>query len=46
MRWEAVIFGPNDTPFEDGIFKLSLEFTEEYPNKPPIVKFVSKMVFL
>lgn len=26
-----------------GIFKLSVEFTEEYPNKPPTVRFVSKM---
>lgn len=43
MIWEAVIFGPQDTPFEDGTFKLSLEFTEEYPNRPPSVKFVSKM---
>ncbi|KAI1725538.1 ubiquitin-conjugating enzyme domain-containing protein [Ditylenchus destructor] len=43
MVWEAVIFGPQDTPFEDGTFKLSLEFSEEYPNKPPSVKFVSKM---
>uniref|UniRef100_A0A915NVY9 E2 ubiquitin-conjugating enzyme n=2 Tax=Meloidogyne TaxID=189290 RepID=A0A915NVY9_9BILA len=43
MHWEAVIFGPQDTPFEDGTFKLSLEFSEEYPNKPPHVKFVSKM---
>lgn len=34
---------PHDTPFEDGTFKLTLEFTEEYPNKPPTVKFVSKM---
>ncbi|CAD5219056.1 unnamed protein product [Bursaphelenchus okinawaensis] len=43
MVWEAIIFGPQDTPFEDGTFKLSLEFTEEYPNKPPSVKFLSKM---
>ncbi|MFH4974480.1 hypothetical protein AB6A40_001189 [Gnathostoma spinigerum] len=43
MVWEAIIFGPQDTPFEDGTFKLTLEFTEEYPNKPPIVRFVSKM---
>ncbi|KAK3862455.1 ubiquitin-conjugating enzyme E2 A isoform X1 [Homarus americanus] len=43
MIWNAVIFGPHDTPFEDGTFKLTLEFTEEYPNKPPTVKFVSKM---
>ena len=27
----------------DGTFKLTLEFSEEYPNKPPVVKFLSKM---
>ncbi|KAF9954461.1 Ubiquitin-conjugating enzyme E2 2, partial [Modicella reniformis] len=32
-----------DTPFEDGTFKLLLQFDETYPNKPPTVKFVSKM---
>jgi hypothetical protein len=26
-----------------GIFNLILEFTEDYPNKPPNVKFVTKM---
>jgi len=34
---------PHDTPFEDGTFKLTISFTEEYPNKPPTVRFVSKM---
>lgn len=43
MHWNAVIFGPQDTPFEDGTFKLTMEFNEEYPNKPPSVRFVSKM---
>ncbi|KAK0398900.1 hypothetical protein QR680_002805 [Steinernema hermaphroditum] len=43
LLWHAVIFGPQDTPFEDGTFKMTLEFSEEYPNKPPTVKFVSKM---
>jgi len=43
MLWNAVIFGPHDTPFEDGTFKLTISFTEEYPNKPPTVRFVSKM---
>ena len=38
-----ISFRPHDTPFEDGTFKLTLEFTEEYPNKPPTVRFVSKM---
>lgn len=43
MIWNAVIFGPADTPFEDGTFRLLLHFEEAYPNKPPQVKFVSKM---
>uniref|UniRef100_H2ZE32 E2 ubiquitin-conjugating enzyme n=1 Tax=Ciona savignyi TaxID=51511 RepID=H2ZE32_CIOSA len=43
MVWNALIFGPENTPFEDGTFKLKIEFTEEYPNKPPSVKFVSTM---
>uniref|UniRef100_A0A3B3SVR8 E2 ubiquitin-conjugating enzyme n=1 Tax=Paramormyrops kingsleyae TaxID=1676925 RepID=A0A3B3SVR8_9TELE len=30
-------------PFWIGTFKLTIEFTEEYPNKPPTVRFVSKM---
>lgn len=40
MIWNAVIFGPHDTPFEDGTFKLTIEFTEEYPNKPPTVRLL------
>ena len=26
-----------------GTFRLSLEFSEEYPNKPPVVKWISHM---
>jgi ubiquitin-conjugating enzyme E2 A len=39
----AVIIGPGDTPFEDGTFRLVMHFEETYPNKPPGVKFVSRM---
>ena len=41
--WEAIIFGPEDTIWEGGIFMLTLEFSEDYPNKPPKVKFTTKM---
>ncbi|TPX48304.1 hypothetical protein SeMB42_g02663 [Synchytrium endobioticum] len=43
LLWNAVIFGPEETPFEDGTFKLILQFDESYPTKPPHVKFISRM---
>jgi ubiquitin-conjugating enzyme E2 A len=39
LIWNAEIKGPSETPYENGIFKLNLRFTEEYPIKPPSVKF-------
>ena len=43
FEWEAVLFGPSDTIWEGGMFTLILEFSDEYPNKPPKVKFTTKM---
>jgi ubiquitin-conjugating enzyme E2 A len=43
FTWIAVILGPEDTPYEDGTFSLVLLFDETYPQKPPKIKFISKM---
>mmetsp|Transcript_14752 Transcript_14752/g.20598 ORF Transcript_14752/g.20598 Transcript_14752/m.20598 type:complete len:160 (-) Transcript_14752:53-532(-) len=43
MKWQAVIFGPEETIWEGGTFKLSMDFLDEYPNKPPKVVFLNKM---
>jgi len=43
MLWEAVIFGPEETQWEGGCFKLTVKFPEDFPNKPPSVIFTSKM---
>ena len=41
LIWEAVIFGADETIWEGGCFNLILEFNEEYPTKPPNVKFIT-----
>ena len=43
FRWLVVIFGTEGSMFEDGIFKLAMNFCHDYPYKPPQVKFLTKM---
>ena len=43
MICEAIIFGPDDTEWESGVFKLMLEFKETFPQEPPKVHFLTKM---
>jgi ubiquitin-conjugating enzyme E2 A len=43
FQWQAVMFGPEDTAWEGGTFNLLIDFTEEYPNTPPTVRFVTKI---
>lgn len=42
-KWEAIIIGPKDTPYEGGIFKLSTTYTHRYPFKAPKVRFITKI---
>jgi hypothetical protein len=43
FEWEAVVFGPKDSIWEDARFRVSLTFSEEYPNQAPVVQFVSRV---
>lgn len=37
FEWEALIKGPEDTPYEGGIFRAKLSFPRDYPLNPPKV---------
>lgn len=44
LTWNATILGPDESPWEGGIYTLSLHFSEqEYPSKPPKIRFLSEM---
>ena len=43
LKWSAIIFGPDDTEWEGGVFKLKMVFSDQYPNKPPEVQFLTKI---
>lgn len=40
MKWEAGIPGKEGTNWEGGIFKVTMEFSSDYPMKPPVCRFV------
>jgi len=37
--WEVGIPGKKDTPWEGGVYEVTMTFPEEYPSKPPKCKF-------
>eukprot|EP00123_Amoebidium_parasiticum_P007478 comp18149_c0_seq1/m.18900 comp18149_c0_seq1/g.18900 ORF comp18149_c0_seq1/g.18900 comp18149_c0_seq1/m.18900 type:complete len:171 (-) comp18149_c0_seq1:267-779(-) len=43
FRWEIIIMGPPDTLYEGGVFKAHMTFPQEYPLRPPKLKFVSEI---
>ena len=38
-KWDGSIIGPTGSPYEGGIFEISIQFPENYPIDPPSLYF-------
>jgi ubiquitin-conjugating enzyme E2 D/E len=43
LEWQLALFGPDDSPYFGGTYLLNISIPEEYPFKPPEIKFVTKI---
>ena len=43
FHWDVVLFGPMDTPYENGVFHLDVRIPDEYPFAPPKVRFITRI---
>lgn len=41
--WRILMQGPPDTPYKRGVFELYSQFGPDYPAKPPVVRFVTRV---
>lgn len=43
FEWEGTLFGPKDSPYEGGFFNIHIFFNEDYPLRPPTIRFKTRI---
>lgn len=46
QKWKINMDGPKDTLFKDGVFQITIDFPDSFPNKRPEVRIVTKIYHL
>lgn len=43
FKWYLNMKGPENSPYEDGNFKLSIDYPSNYPFSPPLINFITRI---
>lgn len=43
FQWEGFIIGPTGSPYEGGMFRLAILYPDDYPFRPPCVRFTTQI---
>ncbi|KAL3100102.1 hypothetical protein niasHS_000713 [Heterodera schachtii] len=44
FKWQVIIFGPPESPYEGGTFLAQLDFPISYPQHPPKMRFITNIL--
>jgi ubiquitin-protein ligase len=44
LQYQICFLGPKESPYEENIHNIHIQIPQEYPNKPPNMRFINKVL--